>query len=258
MEEKEHIYITELTFTELTFTEHKFENYHFCRGNTTRRKSRFGIIEKGTGTYLYLNKKLEVKEGDIIFIPEKMFCYSKWHGNPEIKVTYINCFMHYNNHFEYEPQKLAGTKKNREILLKIKSLLNGDLLGELEAYSYVYAFLKDIVPTMVHSKISVDKTLQKALEYIINNWNKDFSVENVAEECKVSQSTIYHLFQKELGQTPVSFLNSIKINRAIEYLENSNYSVSEISGLVCFNSENHFRKTFFDITGTTPSKYRKK
>ncbi|MBE7026276.1 MAG: helix-turn-helix transcriptional regulator, partial [Ruminococcaceae bacterium] len=79
-----------------------------------------------------------------------------------------------------------------------------------------------------------------------------------AKRCCVSESKLYHLFQKELGQTPVNFLNSIKINNAIKYLENSNYSISTISRLVGFNSENHFRKVFRSITETTPSKFKKK
>ena len=81
---------------------------------------------------------------------------------------------------------------------------------------------------------------------------------DVAKKCLVSESTLYHLFQNELGQTPVRFLNSIKINVAIEYLENSNYSVSDISRMVGFNSENHFRKVFAEFTGTTPLKFRKR
>ena len=111
---------------------------------------------------------------------------------------------------------------------------------------------------MVRSNISYDKTLQTAIEYITDNWNNDFSVGELAKKCCVSESTLYHLFQKELGQTPVGFLNSIKINIAIKYLESSNYSISTISRLVGFNSENHFRKVFRSVTETTPSKFKKK
>ena len=89
------------------------------------------------------------------------------------------------------------------------------------------------------------------------NWDKDFSVQDIAKKCCISESTLYHLFQKNLGQTPVRFINSIRINIAIEYLENSNYSISKIGELVGFHSENHFRKMFFDFTGTTPLKFRK-
>ena len=111
---------------------------------------------------------------------------------------------------------------------------------------------------MVRSNISYDKTLQTAIEFITDNWNNDFSIVDLAKKCCVSESTLYHLFQKELGQTPVNFLNSIKINMAIKYLESSNYSISTISRLVGFNSENHFRKVFRSVTDTTPSKFKKK
>ena len=118
--------------------------------------------------------------------------------------------------------------------------------------------MQKILPQMVESNISADKTLQKAIEYITENWNKNFSVSDLAKKCCVSESTLYHLFQKELGQTPIRFQNSVKINVAIEHLENSDYSIATISSLVGFNSENHFRKVFKDITGTTPLKLRKK
>ena len=110
---------------------------------------------------------------------------------------------------------------------------------------------------MMPNSIAFDPTLQKAIEYITNNWDSKFSVADLAKKCCVSESTLYHLFQKNLGQSPVRFLNSIKINVAIEYLENTNYSVSTVSRLVGFNSENHFRKIFTELTGTTPLKYKK-
>jgi transcriptional regulator GlxA family with amidase domain len=60
-----------------------------------------------------------------------------------------------------------------------------------------------------------------------------------------------------MGQTPVRFLNSIRINVALEYLENTSYSIATVSALVGFRSENHFRATFAELVGTTPLKYRK-
>ena len=69
---------------------------------------------------------------------------------------------------------------------------------------------------------------------------------------------VYHLFKNELGQTPIHFLNSIRINVAMEYLENTSYSIATVSKMACFNSENHFRKVFFDAVGTTPMKFRQK
>ena len=117
--------------------------------------------------------------------------------------------------------------------------------------------MKTVFVSLKESDIAFDKTLQTAVEYITDNFDKDFSVSELSKKCCVSESTLYHLFQRELGQTPISFLNSIRINVAIENLENSSYSISTIARLAGFNSENHFRKVFAEFTGTTPLKYRR-
>ena len=249
--------------SELSTSKHIFNDYHFCRGNSNQRKTRIGVIIKGSGTYIYLNKRLNVSEGDTVFIPENIYCYSEWHGSPEIEVLYVSCFMHYEQ-FRYEPQIICCDDEIKSDLLEIGKLLSCDhtkeidCSKELEAYSLFYKLLQKVIPKMVRSNISYDKTLQTAIEFITDNWNNDFSVVDLAKKCCVSESTLYHLFKKELGQTPVNFLNSIKINIAIQYLEKTNYSISTISRLVGFNSENHFRNVFRSVTKTTPSKFKKK
>jgi AraC-like DNA-binding protein len=242
--------------SELGTSRHIFNRYHFCRGNSNKRKSRLGIILKGSGTYIYLSKRLKVSEGDVVLIPENIYCYSEWHGDPEIEVVYLSCFMHYES-FKYEPQIIDLDKEEKNGILQISDLLSGGQLDALEAYSRFYRLLKSVFVKMKPSDISFDKTLQAAIEYITENWDKSFSVSELAKRCCVSESTLYHLFQSELGQTPLKFLNSIRINIAIEYLENSNHSISTVSRAVGFNSENHFRKVFSELTGTTPLKYRK-
>ena len=247
---------TGIFVSELGTSRHIFNRYHFCRGNSNKRKSRLGIILKGSGTYIYLNKRLRVVEGDVVFIPENIYCYSEWYGEPEIEVVYLSCFMHYES-FKYEPQIINLPKESKSDILQISELLTSGELDSLEAYSRFYKLLKTVITQMKESHVSFDKTLQTAIEFITGNWDKSFSVSELAKECCVSESTLYHLFRRELGQTPIGFLNSIRINVAIEYLENSNYSISTVSRSVGFNSENHFRRVFADLTGTTPLKYRK-
>jgi len=242
--------------SELSTSRHIFNKYHFCRGNSNRRKSRLGVIVKGSGTYIYLSKKLKVAKGDVVFIPENIYCYSEWYGEPEIEVVYLSCFMHYES-FRYEPQTIEVDENIKNDILQISELLSMGQLEILEAYSRFYKLLQTVIVKLKPSDVTFDKTLQNAIEYVTDNWDKDFSISDIAKSCCVSESTLYHLFQKELGQTPVSFLNSIRINIAIEYLENSSHSISTISRSVGFNSENHFRKVFSELTGTTPLKYRK-
>ena len=242
--------------SDLSTSTHNFRSYHFCRGNSNRRKTRIGVILKGHGSYIYLNKRLNVSEGNIVFIPENIYCYSEWHGEPDIEVIYICCFLHYES-FKYEPQILNGDEALKDDILQICALLEQGQLASLEAYSRFYKLLQVILPQMVQSDIALDKTLQNAIGYITDNWNSSFCISDIAKKCCVSESTLYHLFKRELGQTPIGFLNSIRINVAIELLENTQYSISTVSREVGFNSENHFRKIFFEHTGMTPLKFRK-
>ena len=242
--------------SELSASRHIFTKYHFCRGNSTRRKTRIGIILKGRGSYIYLNKRLPVFEGDAVFIPENVYCYSEWHGDPGIEVVYLSCFIHYDTSL-YGVQKLSLSENTKDLILQISELLGRSQSETFEGYSLFYKVLVEIFPQMIPSGDSLDKTLQSAIEYINSHRNEDFSVPDLAKYCCVSESTLYHLFKSELGQTPIRFLNSVRVNIAIEHLENSSLSVSNISRLVGFNSENHFRRVFFDLTGTTPLKYRK-
>jgi AraC-like DNA-binding protein len=243
--------------SELGTSRHSFRTYHFCRGNSNKRKTRIGIILKGHGAYIYLGKRLSVSEGDVVFIPENIYCYSEWRGEPDIEVVYLSCFLHYES-FKYEPQIIRVDDAAKTDILQISELLSAGQLERLEAYSRFYRLLQTLLPKMAQSDIAFDKTLQTAIEYITENWNTDISVSDLAKKCCVSESTVYHLFRRELGQTPISFLNSIRINVAIEYLENTQYSISTVSREVGFNSENHFRRIFFEHTGTTPLKFRKK
>ncbi|MBQ7037504.1 MAG: helix-turn-helix transcriptional regulator [Clostridia bacterium] len=247
----ENIYVSELSSSK-----HIFQKYHFCRGNSNKRKSRFGIILRGSGTYIYLGKKLKVTEGDVVFIPENICCYSEWYGDPEIEVLYLSCFMHYET-FKYEPQLLYVDDTVKHDILQITELLSGGQAENLEAYSRFYKLLQTVIVKLKQTDVEVDKTLQTAMEYIMANYNSHFSVAELAKTCCVSESTLYHLFQRVLGLSPISFLNSVRINMAIEFLERSEYSISTISREVGFNSENYFRKVFAEFTGTTPLKYKK-
>ena len=110
-----------LYVSELTTSKHIFNTYHFCRGNSNRRKTRVGVILKGSGTYIYLSKKLNVTEGDIVFIPENIYCYSEWYGDPEIEVIYVSCFMHYEQ-WRYEPQIINCDHELKNHLIEIAKL----------------------------------------------------------------------------------------------------------------------------------------
>lgn len=94
-----------------------------------------------------------------------------------------------------------------------------------------------------------------ALEYMHNN--TEFHIADVANHCKVSESTLYGIFKKAYNRTPVEMKQEIFCERASELLITTNLSVEEISDKLNFSSSSYFRKVFKKYTGKTPLQVRK-
>ncbi len=245
------------TVNNLSVEEHCFYNYHFCRGNTSKHKARLGLVEAGSADFMWLNKKIKVKKGDIIFIPEKVFCYSEWSGLPNIEVFYINFTMQNYKAGEYGLQVIRSDN-GAEILRNIRRLLSGSAADEFRAYSLLYAFFAENAEKLAKYQNQFTKTLCDAMNFINENYNKDFSVQDIARQLTVSESSLYHLFQRQLGQTPIEYLTSVKINYAMKHLEDNGLSIAQIGEKVNFHSESYFRRVFKAQVGMSPSAYRKK
>jgi AraC-like DNA-binding protein len=160
-----------------------------------------------------------------------------------------------SNCFEYEPQILEADPEVWDELSEIAALLSGDFSDELLAYSIFYKILRKILPGMTESAISTDKTLQKAISYIINNWDKPFSVKDLALHCCVSESGVYHLFKKNIGTTPIKYYNHIRLEQAISAFA-SDDSIEQSAYRNGFESYGYFRELFKAYTGMAPRQYR--
>ena len=72
-------------------------------------------------------------------------------------------------------------------------------------------------------------------------------------------STAYfsHLFKVIMGISVTDFINRIRISKAIQLLNESEYNITEICFLVGFNNLSHFIKIFKRSVGMTPSEFKK-
>ncbi len=97
----------------------------------------------------------------------------------------------------------------------------------------------------------------KVVEYLHDNFNQDFTNEELLNIANLSPYYFIRLFKKETGKTPQQYLVELKIDKAKELLAFSNYSVTEICFLCGFSEHSHFSKVFKKLTGLTPLNYRK-
>jgi len=105
--------------------------------------------------------------------------------------------------------------------------------------------------------LSNDITVIKlAKEYIINNFNNNITLKDVADVVFLSQNYLSELFKKEIEEGFYEFLSNYRIKKAKEILITTNLKVYEVAKMVGYNDSITFGRAFKKITGTTPNNFR--
>jgi len=102
-----------------------------------------------------------------------------------------------------------------------------------------------------------DKLLKKIMALMEKELsNPEFSQLELAGGVGMTPMQLYRKLKELVGMTPVEFIRSIRIKRAVQLLENENIIINEVSDLVGFNDPKYFSRCFSKETGMSPSKYR--
>lgn len=102
------------------------------------------------------------------------------------------------------------------------------------------------------------KSLSAAMTYILNNFNKNITLEETAKHLCMSKNWFSTCFHKEFGVTFSQYLNNVRLKHACNQLVSNNALISEIAAISGFESEKHFYRSFKKKFGITPGEYRKK
>ncbi|PKA99680.1 signal transduction histidine kinase [Flavobacteriaceae bacterium MAR_2009_75] len=114
-------------------------------------------------------------------------------------------------------------------------------------------------PTEVAVTSLDEQFLQQAVEVVEKHMmNTDFNVEMLVKEMGHSRSNLYLKFKELTGLSSSEFIRNIRLKRAIQLLDNSDYSVKEIMFRTGFNTASYFSKCFKKEFGVVPSEYVKK
>ena len=103
----------------------------------------------------------------------------------------------------------------------------------------------------------LDKRIADAMNYIAANYSRRLTLEEVAAVIYLSPSRFSHLFRTECGVDFSSYLRKLRIMVAHDMLLQTHLSISEISLLTGFASQQHFTTMYRKMTGKTPAYYRK-
>lgn len=242
-------------------------------------------IEEGNGEAIADDKRIPLVKGDIIFHkPNELHdvcntgksnmrahfisfeCKSKimqLFENKIIKSDYdIKSTM--ASMFDMAEKTFETRYKNGYVFIKVK---NTAPTGGMQQYKlYLEQMLLKIINKIEEetdypsysSKEEFEQKLYENIKTIIEESLYDsFSVELLCKKLNYSRSYITKLFKRFSGISVSRYYTSLKISEAKKLLRKKEYTISDISEILCYNTPYYFSYAFKTATGMSPNEYRK-
>ena len=137
-------------------------------------------------------------------------------------------------------------------LLQLRENLKNFLLAENKLPSS--ASLSPSLPKITrYDEDFIGKILQSVEE---NIGDATFKIEDLADSMNMGRSMFYRKVKSILGCTPIDFVKDMRVKRAAQLLEMSEYTVSEVAYMCGFSSPQYFSRVFKAAKGCTPTEYK--
>ncbi|WP_217560848.1 AraC family transcriptional regulator [Paenibacillus sp. GbtcB18] len=138
--------------------------------------------------------------------------------------------------------------------------------ASLRALGYLHLLLAEYAdaarpplpePGKAHSRSRTEVTVQQMLHYLSAQYAEDISIESMAEALGYNRAYLSRLFREHTGQTPVSFLSKLRVDKARQLLrERLELTIEQIAFSVGFRDPLYFSKQFRRWYGLSPTDYR--
>ncbi|MMZ60341.1 Bifunctional transcriptional activator/DNA repair enzyme AdaA [compost metagenome] len=105
-------------------------------------------------------------------------------------------------------------------------------------------------------KLPDEEWISVITQYIDRSYMENLSLAHLAQISHGSPYHLHRIFKKTTGQTPVEYIQMIRIEHAKKLLVTSQLTISEAGKNVGLHNTPYFITLFKKLTGITPAQYR--
>jgi AraC-type DNA-binding domain-containing proteins len=240
-----------------------------------------GYCYWGQGSMAIEDKLYKFSSGTITFIPKNIphstQCenaqLSKWEylfvdTDEIIKMIYPNT-QWYANSFVSQLSSKAFCLNERDYPIIAHLIL--DTMNEMRKCEHYYkesvkgllmALFVQINRLIVANEEGItilteqDNIIVSAMDFIMKNYMKEITIQQLAEACHVSETHFRRVFYATTQMNPSDYVNTIRIRMSCILLRSSSNSIQNIAIKCGFPTITTFNRNFKRIMGTTPLKWR--
>lgn len=168
--------------------------------------------------------------------------------------------LHTVNQFKYLVYEMNKIRKEP---VKVNSILMSKELLEIETINEFQSKLMEVIYEVTRDNeveghyVSDDESKALRIEQLIDERYADLNLGSaeIANAIGVSPSKVGKIFKSYKQMTIPDYINRVRLEKAVEWMENSQLTIQEIIRRVGFENESYFYKVFKAKIGTTPREF---
>jgi signal transduction histidine kinase/ligand-binding sensor domain-containing protein/DNA-binding response OmpR family regulator len=119
-----------------------------------------------------------------------------------------------------------------------------------------YSSSKEIVPENIAFNTLDEDFLRRAIALIESHLSEsDFSVDKFSREIGMSRSNLYLKLRAITGESVTDFIKRIRFKKAVELMEQRQYTIAQVAYMSGFNSPSYFSTAFKQYYDCMPTEY---
>ena len=261
--------------------ERKFSDLYFCYcgyeacaplhsfGPAVRPNYLIHFVMDGKGTFMVENTTYQLGAGEgFVIEPGKQTFYQAdakepwtyfWIGfDGTLAGSILSKMGLGNSHLTF---RCDNGEPMRDIVFDMLKYNRANDTDELMIESLLFKLLSTMMSGIAVGMPGIVKGneyVRKAVEYIQNNYARQIHVKDVADYVNINRGYLYSLFKEEMNMSPQEYLSNLRLTRAAEQLNTTNYSIEVIATSNGYGDPVVFTKAFKKMHGMSPSKYRQR
>lgn len=143
------------------------------------------------------------------------------------------------------------------LALRLSSLPTADQLTKIQAMGMIWQYIGESQlwasdPINTHK----NQIYSFAQRYIHQHYSETIALSDIATAASVSETHLIRIFNKYAQTTPISYLWDLRITQALELLNRTGLSISEVALQTGFKTSYHFSRRIREKTGLSPTEFR--
>lgn len=102
-----------------------------------------------------------------------------------------------------------------------------------------------------------NERIDKVFKYLFDHFSEKITLDELAAQANMNKQAFCRFFKMRTQKTPVEFLNEIRVAHAIRLMTQEQLTIATIAFHCGYNTMSNFNKFFREVTGKTPSEYRR-